>query len=146
VTYLQAGPLDIDALMRQVAAPDRGAVVVFVGAVRNHHAGREVSSLAYSAYGPMAEAICEEIIITAGERWPVAVALAHRVGKLVIGESSVVVVAAAAHRGDAFDACRWVIDELKQRVPIWKREQYRDGTEAWVDPTATHGVTSVEPE
>lgn len=140
VTYLTGGAIDAAALVREVQSPERGGVVSFAGVVRNHHAGRQVIRLEYSAYGAMAEAECARIVAEAENRWPVAVAMAHRIGTVAIGENAVVVVAAAAHRGDAFEACRHVIDAVKSRVPIWKREHYADGSVAWVDPTAPGGV------
>lgn len=143
MSHLTAPPIDLAALTGQVLSPERGAVASFVGLVRNHHVGRPVVALAYSAYGPMAEQRCAAIVAEAEARWPVAVALAHRVGDLVIGDVAVAVVAAAAHRAPAFDACRYVIEEVKARVPIWKRERYADGSEAWVDPTAPAGTQPV---
>ena len=94
------------------------------------------SSLDYSAYEPMAEAECARILAEARARWQAEVALEHRLGHLEVGEAAVAIAAAAAHRDAAFAACRYVIEEVKRRVPIWKRERYADGTEAWVDPTA----------
>jgi len=138
--FLTSQPIDVPLLAASVHAADRGGVVTFVGLVRDHHAGRRVLSLAYSAYEPMAEKVCGEIRREAEGRWKVSIAMAHRIGDLAIGDAAVAVVAAAAHRDVAFEACRWVIDELKQRVPIWKRERYADGTEAWVDPTAPQGI------
>jgi molybdopterin synthase catalytic subunit len=84
----------------------------------------------------MAEAECGRIVAEAEGRWRVAVALRHRVGSLAIGDTAVAVVAASSHRDEAFIACRYVIEEVKRRVPVWKREFYADGTDAWVDPTA----------
>lgn len=143
--HLTETPIDtavLAALLASVAGPARGGVASFLGLVRDHHAGRAVLRLEYSAYGPMAERVCGEIVAEAETRWPVAVALAHRTGALAIGDTAVAVVAAAAHRDAAFEACRYVIEEVKRRVPIWKREFYADGTEAWVDPTAPAGVAS----
>src|SRR5512132_2792628 len=108
--HLTDAAIDPAALVRAVQSPERGGVVSFAGVVRNHHAGREVVRLEYSAYLPMAEAECARIVAEAEERWPVAVAMAHRIGTIEIGENAVIVAAAAAHRGDAFDACRHVID------------------------------------
>jgi molybdopterin synthase catalytic subunit len=142
--YLTDAAIDPAALVREVRSPERGGIVSFAGVVRNHHAGREVTRLEYSAYGAMAEAECARIVAEAEARWPVAVALAHRIGVVPIGENAVVVVAAAAHREDAFEACRHVIDAVKSRVPIWKREYYADGSVAWVDPTAPGGVQPAE--
>ncbi|MGE5091546.1 MAG: molybdenum cofactor biosynthesis protein MoaE [Bacillota bacterium] len=142
--HLTDTAIDPAALLRAVQSPERGGVVSFAGIVRNHHAGREVVRLEYSAYLPMAEAECARIVAETEARWPVAVAMAHRIGTIEIGEHAVIVVAAAAHRGDAFDACRHVIDQVKSRVPIWKREYYADGSVAWVDPTAPDGIQPAE--
>jgi molybdopterin synthase catalytic subunit len=136
VAFLTDQPIDLAALHASIAAPDRGGMASFVGAVRDHHGGRAVLRLDYSAYGPMAEAECARIVRETEARWPVAVALRHRVGTLAIGDAAVAIVVAAAHRDAAFAACRHVIEEVKRRVPIWKREHYADGTVAWVDPTA----------
>jgi len=136
VSHLSGQPLDLAALVASVAEPGRGGTCAFLGAVRDHHAGRAVIELEYSAYGPMAEATIAEILAEAEERWPVRVAASHRLGRLAVGEAAVAVAAAGAHREEAFAACRHVIEEIKRRVPIWKRERYADGTEAWVDPTA----------
>jgi molybdopterin synthase catalytic subunit len=138
--FISERPVDVELLIERVEADHRGAVAVFLGTVRNHHAGREVERLEYSAYGPMAEAECARIVAEAERTWSVAVAVEHRVGALGIGDVSVAVVAAAPHRDDAFAACRYVIDEMKHRVPIWKREYYTDGSVAWVDPTAPGGI------
>jgi molybdopterin synthase catalytic subunit len=136
VRFLTDQPIDLAPLLAAVHAPDRGGVASFLGQVRNHHGGREVLRLDYSAYGPMAEAECGRIVAEAEARWRVAVALQHRVGSLAIGDTAVAVAAASAHRDEAFIACRYVIEEVKRRVPIWKREFYADGTVSWVDPTA----------
>ena len=134
--FLTETPIDLGSLHAAVQAPDRGAVAAFVGLVRDHHQGRAVLRLDYSAYGPMAESECARIVAEAETRWRVVVALRHRVGALTIGEAAVAVVVASAHREEAFAACRHIIEEVKRRVPVWKREHYADGTVAWVDPTA----------
>lgn len=134
--FLSERPLVLAELIEAVAAPERGGVTSFVGLVRDHHDGRTVQGLTYSAYEPMAEAVCGEIVTEAESRWPVRVALQHRLGELAIGEAAVAVAVAGAHRDEAFAACRYVIEELKRRVPIWKRESYADGTVSWVDPTS----------
>jgi molybdopterin synthase catalytic subunit len=134
--FIASDPIDHAALLASVEAPERGGVASFVGLVRDHHEGRPVLRLDYSAYGEMAEAECGRIVAEAEARWRVAVALQHRVGSLAIGDTAVAVVAASAHREEAFAACRYVIEEVKRRVPVWKREFYADGTVAWVDPTA----------
>lgn len=140
--FLSRTPLDVGHLAPQVESASRGAVVSFAGVVRNHHGGRAVVRLEYSAYEPMAEAECARIVAETEARWPVAVALRHRLGELAIGDTAVAVLAGAAHRGDAFEACRHVIEQVKSRVPIWKREYYADGSVAWVDPTAPAGGQS----
>ena len=136
MSFLTNRPIDLAALHAAVRAPERGGVAAFVGLVRDHHQGRAVLRLDYSAYGPMAEAECARIVAEAETRWQVAVALQHRIGALTIGDAAVAVVAASAHRDEAFAACRFLIEEVKRRVPVWKREYYADGTVAWVDPTA----------
>lgn len=135
MSFLSRDPVDLNALLAEVAAPERGGVASFLGLVRDHHEGRGVTRLAYSAYEPMAERVSAEIVAEAEARWPVSVALRHRIGELAIGEAAVAVVAAGGHRDEAFAACRYVIEEVKRRVPIWKRESFVDGSEAWVDPT-----------
>jgi molybdopterin synthase catalytic subunit len=135
--YLTAEPIDLGPLVASVESPERGGTAVFLGQVRNHHDGRAVLRLEYSAYLPMAEAECARIVSAAAGRWPATVAVRHRVGALGIGDTAVIVAAASAHREAAFAACRYVIEEVKRRVPIWKREFYADGTVVWVDPTAT---------
>jgi molybdopterin synthase catalytic subunit len=132
MAYLVTEPIDPGALLALVLSPERGGVACFLGTVRNHHRGREVVRLEYSAYGPMAEAECGRIVAEAESRWEVAVALRHRVGELEIGDTAVAIAAASAHRDEAFLACRYVIEEVKRRVPIWKREVYADGSVEWV--------------
>jgi molybdopterin synthase catalytic subunit len=127
-------PLDAAALMRRVADPSRGGTVLFIGTVRDQNDGRRVTALEYSAYLPMARRELELILVEAQSQWPGAeVACAHRIGALSLGDAAVVVAAAHPHRGAAFEACRFVIESLKQRVPIWKREHYADGSADWVE-------------
>ena len=137
MALLTSDPIELAPLLADVQSPARGGLSLFLGQVRDHHDGRAVVRLDYSAYGPMAEAECARIVAEAERRWSVAVALRHRVGSLSVGDTAVAVVVASAHRADAFAACRHVIEEVKRRVPIWKREYYADGTVTWVDPTAT---------
>jgi molybdopterin synthase catalytic subunit len=119
-----------------VSEPSRGGIATFLGLVRDHHAGRAVLRLEYSAYESMAEAESARIVAEAESRWPARVAMLHRLGDLAIGDVAVGVAVASAHRAQAFEACRFVVEELKHKVPIWKKEFYADGTIAWVDPTA----------
>ena len=137
MVFLTDVSIDLPALLGSTQSPERGGVAVFLGLVRNHHEGRAVLRLEYSAYAPMAEAECARVVAEARARWDATIALSHRIGMLEVGEAAVAIVAASAHREAAFAACRFVIDEVKRRVPIWKREYYADGTVVWVDPTAT---------
>jgi molybdopterin synthase catalytic subunit len=131
--WLSDRPLDVGAVTGRVAGPGMGGIVVFAGAVRDQARGREIRYLEYEAYPGMAEREMERIADEAALRWPGArVAIAHRTGHLEIGELAVVVAAAAPHRAEAFAACRFAIDTLKERVPIWKKEFAADG-EYWVD-------------
>ena len=126
--------VDVDALRRGLMDGGCGGYTSFEGWVRNHHQGRAVSGLHYEAYADLAMAEGRKIIAEAGERFgPVRLACVHRVGDLAVGELAVWVGAAAPHRDEAFKACRYVIDELKQRLPIWKKEHYIEGESAWVD-------------
>jgi molybdopterin synthase catalytic subunit len=129
-------PLDVSAVVARVAGPGMGGIVTFVGTVRDAARGRAIRRLEYEAYPEMAEQEMQRIAQEAAERFPGArVAMDHRAGALDVGEIAVVVVAAAPHRAEAFDACRYAIDTLKQRVPIWKKEIATDG-EYWVDDHA----------
>jgi len=124
-------PIDLAALT--AAAPADGALCLFVGVVRNENQGRSVLRLEYEAYEEMALPLMEDIAQETARRYPVsAVRLVHRLGPLEIGEASVAVAVASPHRGEAFAACRFAIDTLKAKVPIWKKEHYADGT-AWLE-------------
>jgi molybdopterin synthase catalytic subunit/molybdopterin converting factor small subunit len=128
--------IDVAALERLVAGKGHGALVTFVGRARDRaDDGRQVLELEYEAYGEMAEGVLGEIATEAEHRWPVAVAIVHRVGIVPIGEASVAIVTAAPHRGDAYEANRFVIEAIKERLPIWKRERFADGSE-WKRPGA----------
>lgn len=131
--YLTRSPILLTTLIADVESADRGGIATFLGAVRDHHHGRAVRSLSYSAYDSMAESVCGEILTEAAARWPVRIALQHRLGDLGIGDVAVAIAVAGGHRDEAFAACRYVIEELKRRVPIWKREIFVDGTEEWVN-------------
>jgi molybdopterin converting factor subunit 1 len=125
--------IDTQALLDKIKQPDDGAAVVFEGVVRNHTRGRRTLYLDYEAYPEMALKQMELLAQQALSRFPIRdVALAHRVGRLQIGETSVAIVVASAHRTAAFEACRWLIDTLKRTVPIWKKEYFEDGA-VWAD-------------
>jgi molybdopterin synthase catalytic subunit len=124
-------PIDLAAL-HAVDGGD-GALCLFVGVVRDENAGRPVLRLEYEAYEEMALPLMEEIAATARRRWPITdIRIVHRLGRLEIGEASVAVAVASPHRAAAFEACRYAIDELKSRVPIWKKEFYADGA-VWLE-------------
>jgi len=128
-----AEPISNAAVAELVSVPEAGGIAVFVGVVRDNSGGRRVVALEYEAHAPMAEAKMKEIGEAAHRQWPGVrqVAMVHRVGRLGIGEASVVIAVSAAHRAEAFDACEFAIDTLKQTVPIWKREIFEDGS-VWV--------------
>src|ERR1700724_2789896 len=139
-------PIDIAALARPVRAPEDGAAVTFDGFVRNQSHNRPTLYLEYEAYESMALAKMREIAAQLHEKFAIhRVAIVHRLGRLEIGETSVFIAVSAAHRGAAFEACRWAIDSLKRTVPIWKKEYFEDGS-VWADgevppvPSATSAV------
>lgn len=135
-------PIDVAAVTESVRSPACGAVVLFLGTVREMTGGRRTLRLDYDAYEPMAEAKMAELVGEALRRWPVsAVQVSHRLGTLDLGEVSVAVAVGSPHRADAFEAGRWLIDELKRVVPIWKKENWADGASEWVHP----GVSMAEP-
>jgi molybdopterin synthase catalytic subunit len=138
---LVTGPIDVTALISRVRTDACGAVAAFLGVVREEHAGRRVGGLSYEAYPAMAIEQMREIAREAVGRFgPCEIAIVHRTGDLAIGEASVVVAVGAPHRGAAFDACEYAIDELKRRVEIWKKEHYLEGDATWVDNrTGNHG-------
>jgi molybdopterin synthase catalytic subunit len=114
-----------------------GALATFVGVVRDNQEGRSVRSLEYEAHEPMAEAQIDALSDTARQRWEIGeVVIMHRLGSLQVGDVSVVIAVAAAHRAPALEACRWLIDTLKAEVPIFKKERFADGSEEWVERDA----------
>jgi molybdopterin synthase catalytic subunit len=129
-------PIDASTLLQAVADHSAGATALFLGTVRNVHDDRPVSGIDYQAYVLMAERELRAIVAEAAQRFGTwAIGVEHRVGYLGLGETSVAIAASHARRAPAFDAARYVIEEIKRRVPIWKREHYADGTREWVDPT-----------
>ena len=129
---LREGPLPVEEVMSWLSRPECGAMVTFCGTVRDHSEGREgVTSLEYEAYVEQVEPRLESVASVARGRWPdlSAIALLHRIGRLELGEISVVVAVSTPHRAEAFEAARFCIDTIKTSVPIWKRETWKDGTE-----------------
>jgi len=128
--------IDTDAVVAAVGSPGVGAVVTFLGTTRDHNDGRSVTRLEYEAYPAMAVAEMRKIAATARERWAIAaIAIVHRIGIVPVGEASVVIAVAAAHREPAFAACHFAIDRLKEVVPIWKKEHFAGG-EVWIGSQA----------
>jgi len=130
---ITAAPLSIDEVNRRVTSPAAGAIITFTGIVRGTNQGRQVRYLEYEAYPEMAEVVLAQIGDEVKARWEVeAVAIAHRTGRLEIGEASVVIAIAAGHRQGAFEAGRYAIDRIKQILPVWKKE-YFEGGEVWIE-------------
>lgn len=133
-------PIDVASLRGQLLGAASGAYASFEGWVRDRNDGREVQALTYESYRALAEAEGAAILAEARTRFDIQqAACAHRVGRLALGELAVWVGVSAAHRGPAFDACRWIIDEVKLRVPIWKHEHYVEGGQAWLHPSPPEG-------
>ena len=131
MTHLTRNPLDVNELLAQVQDPERGGTCVFLGTVRSDDG---VTAIEYSAYEQMVEEEIARILNEAQQQWPEArVQLRHRLGEIPAGEASIAIAAAAPHREEAFTACRFVIEEVKKRLPIWKKELYADGTARWTD-------------
>ena len=132
MSYLTDDPIDPQALVKRVLRNSDGAYVLFEGVVRNHHEGKAVESIFYDAYRPMAEKEMDLIVRDIESQYPdVALAVVHRLGHLVVGDSSIAIVACSPHRRESFEACRMMIDRIKETVPIWKKERGPDGEE-WV--------------
>ena len=136
-TAIVQRPIDPSALVAEVARVANGATVVFLGTVRDVNDGRAVSGIEYASYQSMAARELDTIAREATARFGTDdIVVEHRIGHLHLGEVSVAIVVAHPHRVEAYDASRFVIEELKRRVPIWKREEYIEGTREWVDPSA----------
>jgi molybdopterin synthase catalytic subunit len=132
---LTSEPIDHAALTELVRRPTCGAVVTFLGTVRDLTDGRQTVALDYEAHASMAEKKLAEIEQQTRERWPVGeMAMVHRLGRLDVGEVSVAVAVSCPHRAEAFEACRFAIEHLKEIVPIWKKENWADGSSEWVHP------------
>ena len=133
---LVRAPIDPLSIIRDVSNPRNGAVLLFLGAVRQVNDGRDVTGIDYAAYEAMAQRELDAIVVEASEKFETQdVAVQHRLGELGVEEVSVAIAVGHAHREAAYAVSRFVIEELKRRVPIWKREHYTDGTREWVDPT-----------
>src|SRR5512138_294727 len=135
LVHVGAGELDLQGLMEAVAAstPGDGAITTFSGLVRDHNQGRRVEFLIYEAYEALAVKSLARIVDEAGEAWPdTRLGVHHRIGRLEIGEASIIIVAASAHRANAFAACRDTIERVKQVVPIWKHEHFAGG-DVWLE-------------
>ena len=136
MTYLTRTPILVDQLLAEVSSPELGGTCAFLGTVRNGPEEHGVAAIEYSAYDEMVDAELGRILSEARERWPRARAsVRHRIGTIPAGEASIAIVVAAPHRAQAFEACRYVIEEVKRRVPVWKKEVRLDGTAVWVDPS-----------
>ena len=134
--HLTTDPLDVGEAVSFLQSPAVGGIDLFVGTTRRWTGEEETARLVYDAYVPMAEREMRRLAQEAAARWPVeGVYLVHRLGEVPPAEASVIVGVASAHRAEAFAACRYLIDTLKQQVPIWKREVYADGREEWVEGT-----------
>lgn len=133
VVAIQTAPIDVAALLDRTSHPACGAAALFLGVVRDHHEGQSVRYLEYEAYDPMAVKVMRAIAEEVAERWDARkIGIIHRKGPLQIGELAVAVAVSTPHRKDAFEACRYGIDEVKVRAPIWKKEFY-EGGERWVE-------------
>src|SRR5215831_4391920 len=133
--YLTNEPIDTAALVDRIRHPEAGAVVLFLGTTRELTAGRQTVALDYEAYNEMAERQLADLEAEARRRWPVIECnIVHRLGRVPPAEASVAIAVSTPHRRDAFEAGQWLIDSLKHDVPIWKREQWSDGTQEWVHP------------
>lgn len=136
MTFLTREPISFDTLLAEVASPACGGMCVFLGTVRNGPEEHDVTAIEYSAYDAMVELELGRIVTEVQQRWAgCRVAVRHRLGLIPAGEASIAIAAAAPHRAQAFEACRYVIEEVKRRVPVWKKELRADGSEVWVDPS-----------
>ena len=139
--FLTRDPISIERLIAEAASPACGGTCVFLGTVRNAPEDGGVAAIEYSGYEGMVEAELGRIVTEGLTRWPgTRFAVRHRLGTVAVGEASIVIVAAAPHRAQCFEACRFVIEEVKRRLPIWKKELRVDGSQVWVDP---HGRPAV---
>uniref|UniRef100_G3MR74 Molybdopterin synthase catalytic subunit n=1 Tax=Amblyomma maculatum TaxID=34609 RepID=G3MR74_AMBMU len=132
--YVELTPakLDVETVLSKVGSPDCGAISVFLGTTRNHFEGKQVSKLSYEAYAPMAKREMLHICGAVRQQWHVKnIALIHRLGEVPVGEASVLIAISSEHRQEAQEAVKYSIDEVKRRVPVWKKEHYEDGGQEW---------------
>ena len=142
LSFITSEPLDMVGLLAKAHHPRAGAVVLFSGDVRNHSNGKNVAYLEYEAQESMASKMIGAIVEEAKRKWQLTIALAiHRVGKVAVCESAVVVITASAHRQEAFVANRYIIDKIKHEVPIWKCEYFEDGSKEWGGNCNCHAIT-----
>jgi molybdopterin synthase catalytic subunit len=144
LSRVQSEPLSTDEAIAAVADPAAGAIDVFLGVVRNNNKGRDVAYLEYDAYPEMAEKLMADLGAEAVEQFGLSkVALFHRTGRLEIGEASLLIAISAGHRAETFAAGKWLVDEVKKRVPVWKKEVWTDGEE-WIEGPESLGVQQGE--
>lgn len=137
-------PIDLCALLAKTHHPRAGAVVLFSGEVRNHSHGREVTCLEYEAYVPMAEKMIMDIVYDTKQKWQLHEAICiHRIGRVEVCESAVVVITCSSHREQAYEANRYIIDRVKHEAPIWKKEYFADGTVGWGHNCSCHNHKKV---
>jgi molybdopterin synthase catalytic subunit len=133
-TDVTTNPIDAGDVLARVGSPEDGAVLLFLGVVRNHAEGRAVDGMRYDAYEAMARSVLAEIAREASERYGTdRLAVVHRVGDLKLGEISVAIAVSTPHRAEAYAANREIIEEIKKRLPVWKKEHYLDGASSWVE-------------
>lgn len=133
MSKLVSRTIDSRAVIQEVEGPAAGAILTFAGTVRDNHLGRDVTGIEYHAYEDMAVREMDRIEAAAAARWPgIKIRLVHRIGFLEVGEASVLIAVGAAHRKEGFEALRYAIDTIKENVPIWKKEMYKDG-HAWIE-------------
>jgi len=133
-TWITTEPLDPAAILAMVGAPEDGAVLLFLGTVRNQNDGRRVVGMRYDAYVAMAESVLAEIAAEASTRLGTdRIVVAHRIGPLRVGEVSVAIAVSSPHRAEAYEASRYVIEEIKKRLPVWKEEYYAEGDARWLE-------------
>ena len=143
---LTPSPIDTSLLLKNVSSHAAGAMVLFVGTTREFTAGRRTLSLDYECYPEMAVKKLEELEAEARHRWPIVEChIVHRLGRIELGEASIAIAVSSPHRQVAFDAAHWLIDTIKQVVPIWKQENWADGSSEWVHPMATEQQRGMEP-